>query len=144
MPVTFTPQRGAILLCDFGPDPRDPATFPLAAPPVSLAPEVWKPRRAIVVSPTALNRRHADRAGLCIVAPCSATPPRSPASTDVFFAVRSYRSFTKDVWVKCEALQRVSHDRLDRVLAGLSYRTEFLSPADLERVEVGLRAALGL
>jgi hypothetical protein len=32
MAITFTPRRGGILMCDFGPDPADPLTFPLSGP----------------------------------------------------------------------------------------------------------------
>ncbi len=142
--ITFSPRRGAILLCDFGPNPLDASTFPLHRPPLSSAPEVWKVRRAIVVSPDAANHRHGAGPGLCIVVPCSATPPRSADPQDVSIPLGSYRSFTRDVWVKCSTPARVSHSRLDRVAFGGNYRTEFLSAADMLRVEAGLRTALGL
>lgn len=144
MPITFTPRRGAILMCNFGPDPLDPHTFPLHAPPVSAAPEVWKTRRVIVVSDDRLNHRHGAGPGLCIVVPCSATEPRSLGPWDVAFAARSYRSFTRDVWAACASPIRVSHTRLDRVIAGRGYRGDFLAPVDMERIEAGLRAALAL
>src|SRR5689334_5074292 len=117
MPITFTPQRGAILLCDFGPDPLDRTTFPLRVPPVSMAPEVWKWRRAVVVSTTGVNHKHGTGPGVCLVVPFSATPPGKEKPYDVFFAARSYRSFTRDVWAKCGAITHVSHARLDRVIA---------------------------
>ena len=144
MSITFTPRRGAILMCDFGPDPLDSRTFPLNVPPVSTAPEVWKRRRAIIVSDNRLNHKHGAGPGLSTVVPCSATPPNTPGPWDVPFAARSYRSFTLDVWANCASLFRVSHDRLDRVIAGQGYRGDFLRPADMARVEDGLRAALGL
>lgn len=144
MPITFAPRRGAILLCDFGPDGTNPAAFPLHRGPIGLPPEIWKVRRVIVVSPDAMNHRHGTGPGLCTVVPCSATPPRTPADRDVFFAARSYRSFTRDVWAHCSSAMPVSHARLDRVIAGQGYRTDFLSPADMVRMEDGLRAALGL
>lgn len=144
MAITFTPRRGAILMCDFGPDPLDPATFPLHVAPVSAAPEVWKCRRVIVVSDDRLNHKHGAGPGLCTIVPCSATPPRSPGTWDIPFAARSYRSFTRDVWANCASLFRVSHARLDRVIAGQGYRGDYLRPADMARIEDGLRAALGL
>ena len=131
-------------MCDFGPNPLDPATFPLRAPPVSSAPEVWKNRRVIVVSDDRLNYRHGAGPGLCIVVPCTSQAPGSPGPWDVPFAARSYRSFTRDVWASCASPVRVSHARLDRVIAGQGYRGEFLRADDMARVEVGLRAALGL
>ncbi len=144
VPITFTPRRGAILMCYFGPDPLNPHTFPVYEPPVSAAPEVWKNRRAIVVSDDRLNHRHGAGPGLCTVVPCTSTPPRTEGPWDVPFLARSYRAFTKDVWASCASPIRVSHARLDRVLAGQGYRGEFLAPWDMARVEAGLRAALGL
>ena len=144
MPITFTPQRGAILLCDFGPDPDEPSTYPLRVPPVSKPPEIWKLRRAVVVSAKAANHKHGAGPGVCLVVPFSAKPPQTPEAHDVFFASRSYRSFTKDVWARCAAITHVSHARLDRVIAGQGYRTDFLTQEDMARVEAGMRAALGL
>ena len=144
MAITFTPRRGAILMCDFGPDPLDPATFPLRVPPVSAAPEVWKRRRVIVVSDDRLNHKHGIGPGLCTVVPCSATPPRTPGPWDVPFQARSYRSFTRDVWANCAALYHVSHARLDRVIAGQGYRGDFLAATDMDRIEDGMRSALGM
>ena len=144
MAITFTPRRGAIFLCDFGPDPLDPHTFPLRLPPVSTAPEIWKARRVIVVSVDRLNHKHGAGPGLCTVVPCSASPPNTPEPWDVPFAARSYRSFTKDVWANCASIFRVSHARLDRVIAGQGYRSDFLAPDDMARIEAGIRSALGL
>jgi uncharacterized protein YifN (PemK superfamily) len=131
-------------MCDFGPDPLDPATFPLARPPVCVAPEVWKTRRVIVVSDDRSNHRHGKGPGLCLVVPCTATRPATLGPWDVPFAARSYRAFTKDVWASCASVIRVSHGRLDRVIAGQGYRGEFLTTTDMERIEGGLRAAFGL
>jgi uncharacterized protein YifN (PemK superfamily) len=144
MAITFAPRRGGILMCEFGPDPLDPHTFPLRDPPISVAPEVWKCRRVIVVSDDRLNHRHGAGPGLCTVVPCSATPPTTPGPWDVPFAARSYQSFTRDVRASCASLFRISHARLDRVIAGQGYRGEFLRPEDMARIEEGIRAALGL
>lgn len=142
--ITFAPRRGAILMCDFGPDPIARTTFPLHQPPVSVGPEVWKIRRVVVVSPDALNHRHGRGPGLCVVVPFSATPPRTPGPQDVFFAARSYRSLTADVWAACGSPIRVSHARLDRVKAGQVFRSDMLSAFDMDRVDAGLRTGLGL
>lgn len=144
MSIPFTPRRGGILMCEFGPDPLDAATFPLRKPPVSVAPEMWKPRRVIVISDDRLNHKHGAGPGLCSVVPCSATEPMSVGPWDVPFAERSYRSFTKPVWASCASVIRVSHARLDRVLAGRTYCNEFLSGSDMARLEIGMRAAFGL
>ncbi|WP_162250004.1 type II toxin-antitoxin system PemK/MazF family toxin [Methylobacterium sp. Leaf456] len=144
MTITFTPRQGGILMCDFGPDPADPLTFPLGKPPVGVTPELWKIRQVVVVSPAAMNHRHGIGPGVCLVVPFSATLPRSQAAWDVPFAARAYLSLPKASWAKCAAVTLVSHTRLDRVLIGRGYRGDFLSPADLARVQTGLRAAMGL
>ncbi|MCP1591979.1 type II toxin-antitoxin system PemK/MazF family toxin [Methylorubrum extorquens] len=144
MAINFTPRQGGILMCDFGLDPDDPLTFPLREPPVGMTPELWKTRQVVVVSPAAQNHKHGTGPGLCIVVPFSATPPRSEAAWDIPFAAKSYPSLPKASWAKCAALTHVSHARLDRVLVGRGYRGDFLSPADLARVQDGIRAALGL
>ena len=144
MAITFTPRRGAILMCDFGPDPLDPHTVPVYVPPVSAAPEIWKNRRVIVVSDDRLNHPHGHGPGLCTVVPCTSREPKTAGPWDVAFAARSYRSFTLNVWASCAALIRVSHVRLDRVIAGRGYRGDFLRPDDMARIEAGIRAAFGL
>lgn len=142
--ITFAPRRGAILVCNFGPDPLAPETFPLTVPPVSVSPELHKVRHVVVVSPTASNHRHAEGPGLCTVVPFSATPPRSTRDHDVFVPAGSYATLTRDLWVRCGALAVVSHRRLDRPLAQRGFRSEFVYPADMQRIEDGIRAALGL
>lgn len=144
MSITFAPRRGALLVCDFGPDPLDPVTFPLAHPPVSVAPELWKVRPVVVVSPLALNHRHAAGPGVCLVVPFSATEPRTEDAWDVPFEARAYRGLPRACWAKCAALTLVSHARLDRPLSGRGYRTDFVSDDDMARIGAGLRAALAL
>ncbi|WP_342152521.1 type II toxin-antitoxin system PemK/MazF family toxin [Methylorubrum sp. SB2] len=144
MAITFTPRQGGILMCDFGKDPSDPLTFPLGKPPVGMKPELWKIRQVVVVSPAALNHRHGAGPGVCLVVPFSATPPRTQDPWDVPFVARAYPSLPKESWARCTAVTHVSHARLDRVLAGRGYRGDILSPADLMRVQNGIRAALGL
>lgn len=144
MGITFTPRRGGILMCEFGPDPLDPATFPLRQAPVGVAPELWKFRQVVVVSPKALNHKHGKGPGVCLVVPFSATPPRSEDPWDVPFEARAYGSLPKASWAKCAAVTLVSHARLDRVLAGRGYRGDFLKPEDMARIEAGLRAAMAL
>lgn len=144
MGITFTPRRGGILMCEFGPDPLNPETFPLRQAPVGVSPELWKFRQVVVVSPEALNHKHGTGPGVCLVVPFSATPPRSEDPWDVPFATGTYASLRKTSWAKCAAVTLVSHARLDRVIAGRGYRGEFLTPMDMARVEAGIRAAMAL
>ena len=134
MTITFAPDRGSILICDF-----DRATVP---------PEMAKVRRVVVVSPTTRNHRHGIGPGLALVVPFSATAPHTIEPCDVSIPAGAYRSLTMLVWAKCGAVTLVSHDRLDRVRIYRSGKPAFiverLTGTDLMRVEAGLRYALGL
>jgi uncharacterized protein YifN (PemK superfamily) len=123
MPIRFTPSRGQILLCDF-----EMAWVP---------PEMRKKRRVVVVS----NRSH-NSAGRLIVVPFSATPPAKPTPTQVHVSAASYESFGFDA--VCDCIAHVSFRRLDRVFHGGRFIVEALSAADIQRVEEGLKHAIGL
>ena len=123
--ITFVPERGHILLCDF-----DMANVP---------PEMRKKRRVAVVSPRSYNRAHR-----CVVVPFSATAPTNPTAAHVTFGVGLYRSLTVPTWAICDALGHVSFLRLDRVRSGKVFLSEMLNEQDIERVEIGLRHALGM
>lgn len=130
MPISFVPQRGQILICDFN----------MAYVP----PEMRKKRRAVVVSPRSYNARHGQGPGRCVVVPFSATPPKYPKPSQVPFPVGRYQSLTVDTWAYCDAVMTVSHDRLDRVALGSRFLSEAISSADMARIEEGLRHAVGL
>jgi uncharacterized protein YifN (PemK superfamily) len=144
MAISFTPRRGSILMCNFGPDPSEPLTYPVHTPPLSMSPEIWKLRRAVIISTEVLNHRHGRAPGLCTVVPFSGTRPLTVGPWDVFIPVGSYRSLTMDVWAKCAATLQISHARLDRVLAGRSYTQEYVTPQHLALIEGGVKAALGV
>jgi uncharacterized protein YifN (PemK superfamily) len=135
MTINFVPERGRILMCNY-----DMARVP---------PEMEKVRRVVVISPRSYNERHGHRPGRCIVVPLSATNPGwrlTPA--DVAFDAVSYECLTLDTWAICSAVMSVSHDRLDRVPVrrphmAPRFSAELLKPADMTRIEKGLRHALG-
>jgi uncharacterized protein YifN (PemK superfamily) len=129
MPITFVPERGRILVCNY-----DMARVP---------PEIDKTRRAVVMSPRSYNERHGMGPGRCVVVPFSATRPVKPTRSDVIFGVGVYETLTQETWAICSAVMSVSHSRLDRVAVASGFSQEFLSEEDLERLEVGLRYALG-
>ena len=129
--ITFVPQRGQILICDF-----DMAGV--------VPPEMRKKRRVVVVSPRSHNRRHGQRPGRCLVVPFSASTPAILTAAEVPFPAIAYRSLTVPTWAICSAIESVSHVRLDRVAAGAAFLSERLSGVDLSRIEDGLRHALGL
>ncbi|MCF4130275.1 type II toxin-antitoxin system PemK/MazF family toxin [Methylobacterium sp. SyP6R] len=130
MAIAFVPRRGLILLCHF-----DMARIP---------PEMRKTRRVVVVSPRSHNRRHGQGPGRCVVVPFSASTPPAPTPADVSFAAGVYASLTVPTWAICAAVMSVSHDRLNRVVAGGQGLDEVLSADDMERIEAGLVYALGM
>ncbi len=130
MPINFVPERGRLLICDF-----DRAR---------VHPENSKIRRVVVVSPRSYNERHGAGAGRCIIVPFSVTRPAILRPADVFFANGQYRALSKDTWANCSSVATVSHARLDRVYVGNGrYSDETLDEEDCQRIEIGLRHALG-
>ena len=129
--ITFVPQRGQILICDF-----DMAGV--------VPPEMRKRRRVVVVSPRSHNRRHGERPGRCLVVPFSASMPTVLTAVEVPFSADVYRSLTVPTWAICSAVESVSHARLDRVASGAVFLSERLTEDDMLRVATGLHHALGL
>lgn len=123
--ISFIPERGHILLCDF-----DMATVP---------PEMRKVRRVVVMSPRSYNR-----AGRCVVVPFSATPSRQPNMAHVSFEAGSYRSLSVPVWAICDAITHVSFARLDRVNVGGRFMAETMTLEHLALIEVATKHALGM
>ncbi len=76
--------------------------------------------------------------------PFSASEPAMMTAAEVPFPEGVYRSLTVATWAICSAAASVSHAMLDRVAIGRAFLSEHLSAVDLERVEAGLRHALGL
>lgn len=123
--INFTPERGQILLCDYN----------MAGVP----PEMRKVRRVMVVSPRSYNR-----AGRCVVVPFSATQPTTLEASHVPFPNGQYKALTVATWAICDTVSHVSFARLDRVKAGQVFLRESVSTEDMQRVELGLKHALGL
>ncbi|WP_409566999.1 type II toxin-antitoxin system PemK/MazF family toxin [Methylobacterium sp. J-048] len=130
MTIGFVPRRGLILVCNY-----DMARVP---------PEMRKTRRAVVMSPRSHNRRHGHGPGRCLVVPFSASAPPSLTPADIPFPAGIYGSLTVPTWAICAAVMSVSHDRLNRVVAGGTGLDESLSVTDMSRLEMGLLHALGM
>lgn len=128
--ITFTPARGAILMCDFD----------LAC----IAPEMRKKRRVVVMSPRAMNGRHGNKPGKCVVVPLSATKPTILRPSHIQILKGTYDTVTVDVWAICEAIDHVSHTRLDRVAVGSKFIAGQVSEEDMVRIEAGIRYATGM
>lgn len=129
MGIPFVPQRGHILICDFDHG--------------RIVPELDKERRVVVISPRSYNRRHGVGPGRCLVVPFSATAPIELTPAYVPFDDFTYESLSIITWAVCESVRSVSHERLNRVRVGGQNLNEIMSQADLTRLEVGLRHALG-
>lgn len=132
LPITFHPETGTVLMCDFSSGFNPP--------------EIVKKRPVVVVSPRRNN------AQLCTVVPLSTTAPNpvqdhhhrlDPASLPK--ALRE-----KETWAKCDVIMTVALSRLDRIKDGRGpngarkYITGKLTPADLKAVRCGVLFALGL
>ncbi len=132
MPITFHPEQGTILICDFSSGFNPP--------------EIVKKRPVVVVSPRRNNFQ------VCTVVPLSSTAPDpikdhhhllDPASLP-----KSLKR--KGSWAKCDMVMTVSLDRLDRVLDGKGpggarkYVVGKLTKSDFRAIRVGILYALGL
>ncbi len=134
MSITFHPQPGMVLICDFSTGFR--------------APEIVKRRPVVVISP-----RTRRKTQLCIVVPLITTPPvpvelhhhcLDPASLPAPLA-------TRQTWAKCDMLMTVSLVRLDRVKMGKDpatgkriYASGTVTPSDLKAIQIAVLSALGL
>ena len=143
MKINFVPRRGAILICDFGPEGWA-APRPTTRGPIGVRPEIPKQRRCVVVSPEAQNGCDRDGFGLCVAVPLSSTPATEGDPTAVFIPAGRYRSITADVWAKCSMLASVSHARLSRPNIRGHYVAEWFSRSDMALVGAALKASLDL
>ena len=133
-PIIVNP--GDVLLCEFGPDPRQPGTYPLASGPISLPPEMIKQRHAVVIA--------TPSPGLAIIAPFSTREPVPLRPFHVYIPVGSYPFFSRNSWLKGDMMQVVSRDRLDRLFFNGRHQRAALSVADLKAVRIAALGALGL
>lgn len=102
MPLTYYPQPGEVLLCNYG------TGF--------IAPEMVKLRPVVVVSPRL--RRRAD---LVAVVPLSTTPPNpaEPHHCSITLRVPLPKPFeAPQMWAKCDMVATVALARLDRFRDG--------------------------
>jgi len=129
-------NSGDVLLCDFGPDPREPGIYPLMSGPISVPPEMIKRRQVVVISTAS--------AGLAIIAPFSTNQPAPLKPYHHFIPAGCYPFFSKDSWLKGDMLQVVSRARLDRLFFDGRHQRAALSKADYRAVRASALAGLGL
>jgi uncharacterized protein YifN (PemK superfamily) len=137
MSITFTPNGGDVLMCEFGPDPSDPATYPLASGPVSVAPEMIKRRHVVVM---AANHH------MILVAPFSTVRPPKMRNFHMHIPADTYPFFAQGAenWLKADLTTAVSRDRLDRVFFQGRYQRAALSAGHLKISRACVLHGLGL
>ena len=80
-----------------------------------------------------------------MVVPASSTRPTSVGPEDVDIPFGRYWSFSSHCWVKTAMVTTVSHTRLDLLFRnGRRTPSEYLTEADMRRVETALKFALNL
>ncbi|NIQ57182.1 MAG: hypothetical protein GWN71_28010 [Gammaproteobacteria bacterium] len=108
-----------------------------------VAPEITKRRPVVVVGP-----RLPGRSRLYAVVPLSGARPRVARAYHVRLPSNPHpgEADARPVWAKCDLLQNVSIDRLDRFRLGAGRYTAArrLDAETLEAVRAGMLAALGL
>lgn len=128
MPLTFHPDPGTIVICDFSTGFRPP--------------EMVKVRPVVVISP---RRRVAQ---LVTVVPLSSVAPVPIEPWHYLLPPGLYPPARGPIWAKGDMLATVALDRLDRVRmksGGLrSYQTFQLPESELGAILACVRAALGL
>ena len=134
MPITFHPDYGTLLFCDF--NHQSP-------------PEMVKNRPVVV-----LSRRKAN-SGLCTVVPLSGT---DPGKLECWHHKMTHdklpeklRNMAGDWWAKCDCLTSVSLARLERIRNGRCpntgkrlYITPKLYGADLDAIKLAVINHLGM
>lgn len=130
MAITFSPKRGAILMCDFD------MSF--------VEPEMRKKRQVAVISIASNNYRHGALPGTCTIIPFSTVEPKTVDPDDIFFPLGSYWSLTVPCWARCKLITTVSHARLDLVLRnGRRHPSEFLRSEHMDEIAKGISYSLG-
>jgi uncharacterized protein YifN (PemK superfamily) len=133
MALTFHPEPGTVLMCDFNTGFRPP--------------EMVKVRPVVVLSP-----RRRRWYGLATVVPLSTTPPVpvEPVHHRLDPASLPGRLSARETWAKCDMLYTVSLERLDRVRIGKEpsgrrlYVAERITASDLAAIQRCVEIALGL
>jgi uncharacterized protein YifN (PemK superfamily) len=126
--LSFHPDRGSIVICDYSTGFRPP--------------EMVKVRPVVVVSP----RRRSTR--LLTVVPISSSAPMPAEPWHYLLPSGRYPPARGPVWVKADLVSTVAIDRLDRVkvrdVRGIQIYCVFqLEPCDMRAIDAAVKAALG-
>ncbi len=127
MPLMYAPKPGTIVICDYATGFKPP--------------EMVKARPVVIVSP---RRRTSN---LFTVVPLSSVAPQPIEPWHVLMPSSAYPPAAVPLWAKCDMVNTVSRDRLDRVKVrdrrgNRSYTVFHVSPELLADIRTGIRAAL--
>ncbi len=127
MAITFVPDAGDVLMCDFG---------------GFIAPEMTKVRRVVILSP----RSRVSFSGTLLVVPPSKTSPLPPQSHHCEFKPGSYHFFDRveSVWAKGDMITCVAARRLDRIRINGRYSRVQIRKVDLNLIRRAVLHALGM
>ena len=126
MAINFHPKPGMVLICNY-------SGF--------MLPEMVKIRPVIIVSPYQLNNK-----GLCTVVPISTSPPEPIEHHHYKLPAGKYKflHLTKDCWVKCDMIGRVSLKRLDRIRVGKDFVAPNITRDDLFEIRKGIKFTIDI
>ena len=137
MPIDFFPRVGSVLMCDFGPDPRDILPPGVMRGPLSVLPEIFKTRHVVVI-----QARSKDTS---VVVPFSTVRPRRVERFHYCLPTGKYPFLNRqENWVKADLLTCVSCERLERVLVAGRYSHTFLDDEDVAKVQQCVLRVFGL
>jgi len=127
MAITFVPDAGDVLMCDFR---------------GLVPPEMTKVRHVIVLSPRSRN----NFPGTYLVVPVSKQAPSPPEQHHHEFKPRCYDFFdlVEPVWAKADMMTCVSASRLDRVKVNGNFSRVRIRKEDLACVRQAVLHALGM
>ncbi len=128
MPISFVPDQGQILMCEFD----DPAF---------MRPEMQKIRQCVVVSPR--YRRHT---GCCVIVPISTVTPDEiePYHYQLPNGVYKCLDPQKPLWIKGDMVTHAAFARLDRPFEDGRRARVVLNPEHLKSIQYAVVAAIGL
>ena len=105
----FFYRERQIVMVDYGPNPAN-LTTPVEKGPLSVLPEMYKTRHAIVMAKSML--------GTTTVVPLSTNEPQHVMDFHYEIEARTYDSLNENVssWVKANMISNVSNERINRPL----------------------------
>jgi uncharacterized protein YifN (PemK superfamily) len=138
MALNYEPKRGAVLMCEYGPNPHNITAPGVMNGPLAVSPEMYKLRHVMVIS--------APSSRLVAVVPFSTDPPLYPKNHHHKIPRGKYPFFIPgtDIWLKGDMVASVSTVRLSRCLVGGKPGNCYLDDFDKAKVLECVKQALRL